>query len=263
MTVQQEMAEAGETIYGEAINTPVLQQLRALELVPFRADAQLLTDNPEKLLEDVNPDQQIVVNAMREVLLEAESEIIIFTPYLIPRDKGMDLIRELRMKGIRVVILTNSLATNNHTAVFSSYKTYRKGMLEAGVELWEARADAAKHVNDDGTTELEQLTLHSKGILVDRKRVFVGSLNLDPRSIDINTEMGLLIESPAMAEVLTENVELNIPNYAYRLQLDENGKISWHAVIDGAEVVETKEPQTTRWRRFTAWFMKIAPEKQL
>ena len=245
------------------INTPVMKQLASQEVAPYIAAAQLLTDKPEKLLVAVSPEQQIIVNAMREAMRSAESEVYIFTPYLIPRDRGMELIRELRAKDIRIVILTNSLATNNHTSVFSSYKTYRKGMLEAGVELWEARADAAKYVNDDGTTELEQLTLHTKGALIDRKRVFVGSLNLDPRSVDINTEMGLLIDSPEMAAVLTDNIAQNIPEYAYRLQLGDDNKITWHATIDGEEVVETKEPQTSGWRRFTAWFMKIAPEKQL
>ena len=261
--LDKEMAEAGESIYADSINTPVLKKLYSQALRPYIADAQLLTDNPEKLLEDVSAEQQIIVNALVEALRQAESEVYIFTPYLIPRDKGMDLIRELRAKGIRVVILTNSLATNNHTSVFSAYKNYRKGMLEAGVELWEARADAAKFVKDDGTSEFDQLTLHTKGILIDRKRVFVGSLNLDPRSIDINTEMGLLIDSPEMAELLADNVDINIPAVGYRLKLGDDNKITWHATIDGKEVVETKEPQTSGWRRFTAWFLKIAPEKQL
>jgi len=259
----REMAEAGESIYADSISTPVLKKLTAQEVQPYIADAQLLTDSPDKLLEKVSDDQKITASAIREALLAAESEVIIFTPYLIPRDKGMDLIRQLRANGVRVVILTNSLATNNHTSVFSSYKTYRKGMLEAGVELWEARADAAKIVNEDGTTELAHLTLHTKGILIDRKRIFVGSLNLDPRSIDINTEMGLLIDSPEMAKLLSENSGRNIPTAAYRLKLGDDNKITWHATIDGKEVVETKEPQTSAWRRFSAWFLKIAPEKQL
>ena len=130
-------------------------------------------------------------------------------------------------------------------------------------EIWNQHTYHITNVNDDGTTELEQLTLHTKGALIDRKRVFVGSLNLDPRSVDINTEMGLLIDSPEMAAVLTDNIAQNIPEYAYRLQLGDDNKITWHATIDGEEVVETKEPQTSGWRRFTAWFMKIVPEKQL
>ncbi len=98
--VAREMAEAGDSIYADSISTPVLKKLYAQEIDPYIADAQLLTDKPDKLLEDVSEEQQIIVNAMREALLEADSEIYIFTPYLIPRDKGMDLIRQLRARGI-------------------------------------------------------------------------------------------------------------------------------------------------------------------
>jgi len=257
------MADAGDSIYADAINTPLMKQFFDQTLPPYIAEARLLTDNPQKLLEDVSDDQQIVVNEMRDALLAAEEEIYIFTPYFIPRKKGIELIKLLRERGIRIVLVTNSLATNNHTSVHSSYATYRKDILKAGVELWEARADAAKITAPDGEAQLEHLTLHTKGVLIDGRRVFVGSLNLDPRSIDINTEMGLLIDSPELGAKLRQNgVEL-IPKIAYRLQLDANDKITWHATIAGQEVVETKEPQTSAWRRFTAWFLKIAPEKQL
>ena len=262
-SMQKEMAEAGQSIYAEAINTEVLQKLSAQQYEPYIANARLLTDDPDKLLQDVSADTQIVVNEMREVLLDAESEIIIITPYFVPRKKGIELVQELREKGIRVIILTNGLATNNHTSVHSAYATYRKDLLRAGVELWEVRADAAKITLPDGESQLDQLTLHTKGLLVDSRHVFVGSLNLDPRSIDINTEMGLLIESKELGGSLRNLVKQRIPRIAYQLKLDGNGKITWHATLDGKEVVETKEPQTTAWKRFTAWFLKIAPEKQL
>jgi putative cardiolipin synthase len=262
-SLMREMTDAGDSIYADSINTPLMQKIFAGEIPPYIAEARLLTDKPGKLLADVSDDQKIVVNAMVEAMLSAESEIVIFTPYFIPRKRGIELIRELRAKGIRVVVVTNSLATNNHTSVFSSYKTYRKDLLRVGVELWEARADAAKITTPDGETELEHLTLHTKGIMIDRKRIFVGSLNLDPRSIDINTEMGLLIDSPELGELLHNNAVTGIPTIAYRLKLDDNDKITWHATIDGKQVVETKEPQTSGWRRFSAWFLKIAPEKQL
>ena len=93
--------------------------------------------------------------------------------------------------------------------------------------------------------------------------MFVGSLNLDPRSIDINTEMGLLIDSPELAERLTDSTRERIPRMAYRVKMDDEGDLSWHATIDGKQVVETTEPQTSAWDRFKAWFLKIAPEKQL
>jgi putative cardiolipin synthase len=259
----QDMRDSGDSIYAEAINTPLMKQLNELSLSPYIADARLLTDDPQKLLEDVSDEQQIVVNELRKALLAAEEEIIIFTPYFIPRKSGIELAQQLRDKGIRVVVITNSLATNNHTSVHSAYASYRKDLLKAGVELWEARADAAKVTTDDGQSQLEHLTLHTKGILIDKKRIFVGSLNLDPRSIDINTEMGLLIDSPEMGAMLTESALSSIPDMAYRLQLGDDNKITWHATIDGKQVIETKDPQTSGWRRFSAWFLKIAPEKQL
>ncbi len=131
------------------------------------------------------------------------------------------------------------------------------------MELWEARGNAAEIVLDDGTKKLEHLTLHTKGILIDRRYTFVGSLNLDPRSIDINTEMGVMIDSEPLASLLAERALLHIPTMAYQLKLDDKNKISWHATIDGQQVVETREPLTSAWRRFQAWFLKIAPEKQL
>ncbi len=261
--LKREMLDAGDSIYADAIATPLMKQFYERSLPPYIAPARLLTDEPQKLLAEVSDEQQIVANELRGILLAAEDEIVIFTPYFIPRERGMALVRQLRAKGIRIVLVTNSLETNNHTAVHSHYSKYRKDLLKAGVELWEARADAAKIVAEDGETSLDRLTLHTKGILIDRKRIFVGSLNIDPRSIDINTEMGLLIESPEMARRLSSNAELIIPDFAYRLNLDENDRITWHATIDGEAVVETSEPQASIWRRISAFFQKIVPEKQL
>jgi putative cardiolipin synthase len=262
-SMKHEMSVAGGSIYADAISTPVLEQLSELKLKPYIAPARLITDDPQKLLGEVTPEQQIVANEMREELLKAESEIVIVTPYFIPRERGIELIRKLRAKGVRITILTNSLATNNHTSVHSAYSGYRKRLLDAGVELWEARADAAKITMPDGETQLDKLTLHTKGVLIDSKKLFVGSLNLDPRSIDINTEMGLLIDSLEMGERVNEEIRKRIESIGYRVKMDDEGHLSWHATIDGKEVVETKEPQTSAWDRFKAWFLKIAPERQL
>ena len=261
--LEQEMARAGQSIYAEAIQTPVLKKFEDGEASPFIAPARLITDDPGKLLQEISDDHKIVANEIRQALVEAESEIILITPYFIPRKGGIELLRKIRNKGVRVTVVTNSLATNNHTPVHSAYASYRRRLLDAGVELWEARVDAAKIILPDGESQLDKLTLHTKGILIDRKRVFVGSLNLDPRSVDINTEMGLLINSVEMGEFMTERVRQNIPKIAYRVNMDEDRNLSWHATIDGREVIETKEPQTTAWQRFMAWLMKIAPESQL
>lgn len=258
-----EMQESGESIYGEAIHTELLNNIFTGSVEPYIADARTIVDNPQKLLENVSQEQQIVASAIGDALGKAEKEILIFTPYFVPAEFGLELIESITAKGVRIVLVTNSLATNNHTSVHSAYASHRKRVLQAGVELWEARADAAKVVLDDGSKKFEQLTLHTKGIIIDRRYTFVGSLNLDPRSIDINTEMGVMIDSEDLAGDLADVAEKNIPEMAYRLKLDDKNNITWHASIDGQQVVETKEPQTSGWRRFQAWFLKIAPESQL
>jgi putative cardiolipin synthase len=93
--------------------------------------------------------------------------------------------------------------------------------------------------------------------------MFIGSLNLDPRSIEINAEMGLLIDSESMARDFTTNGDERMATLAYRVLENDAGRLEWHARIDNQDVIETKEPLTGWWRRFKAWFMKIAPESQM
>ena len=257
------MADAGHSIYGEAINTKVLQQLGDHSASPYIAEARLIVDDPQKLMEEISTEQKIVANEVGQALLNAKSEVMISTPYFIPRERGMEIIEEIRSRDVRVVLFTNSLGTNNHTAVHSAYSSYRKDLLKAGVELWEARADATQVTNEDGELVPGKLTLHTKGMLFDREQVFVGSLNLDPRSLDINTEMGLLIDSPELGSSLGDLFDRMLELRAFRVKLDDDGNLSWHATIDGKRVVETTDPQTSAWKRFKAWFLKIAPENQL
>jgi putative cardiolipin synthase len=109
----------------------------------------------------------------------------------------------------------------------------------------------------------EVLTLHTKAFLIDRRYLFVGSLNLDPRSIKINAEMGLLIDCEPMVRPFMQGAEERLSAVTYRVLVNDKGKLEWHTRIDKQEVIETKEPLTGWWLRFKAWFMKIAPESQL
>jgi putative cardiolipin synthase len=205
----------------------------------------------------------VLVSAVTTALDNAKSEVIIVTPYMIPGDGGMGFINELTGRGVRVVVFTNSLASTNHVAVHGGYSRYRKPLLRAGVELYEARANAGSETGEDGQEGIDALTLHTKGILIDRKIAFVGSLNIDPRSVDINTEMGVFIESEALAERLSERVDTVLVEISYKVELDEYDHLIWRATIDGEEVIETTEPLSSRWRRFKAFMSKILPERQL
>jgi putative cardiolipin synthase len=196
------------------------------------------------------------------IIQNAEEETIFISPYYIPGKAGVQRIRDLVQKGVRVIVVTNSLASNNHVPVHGAYSRYRRDVIKAGVELYEVRANAARDLSPTGEGP-DNLTLHTKTIYIDRNKIFVGSLNLDPRSIDLNAEMGLLIESEAMVGMLLEDRDKMLATNAYRVLINEDGKLEWHCTIDNQKVIETKEPLASRWLRFKAWFMKIAPENQL
>ncbi len=265
-TVRTEVAEEFDgiydTVYEKALESQLLQDLMADRQPLFAAYARVLSDSPDKLIHDISEEHMQLATDLLDVLLSARKEVIFISPYYVPGKGGVQLVQDLVNKGIRVIILTNSLASNNHVAVHGGYARYRKDVIRAGAELYEARANAAREVQ--GTEEgPDALTLHTKAFLIDRRYLFVGSLNLDPRSIEINAEMGLLIDSEEMVSGMTSRLDERLDAVSYRVLLNDNGKLEWHGLIDGEKLIETKEPLTSPWLRFKAWFLRIAPESQL
>ncbi len=254
---------ASESIYGKALHSPLMLDVAEHRVELFPADSRVITDDPDKLLNKVSADHQILVTELAAVVNQAESEVVVITPYFIPGKDGVEFWRGIADKGVRVVIVTNSLASNNHTAVHGGYARYRRAMIETGVELYEARVDSSKTSAGSDDKSYDTMTLHTKATIIDRKITLVGSLNLDPRSIEINTEFGVLIDNAEMAGDLVAGFFKNLPSFAYRVTLNEKGKLRWTTIIDGQEVVETNEPDTSEWLRFKAWFMRILPEEQL
>lgn len=258
-----QFGEAIQTIYGQAIGSELVQELLADRVNLFAAPGEMISDEPDKLLNEISVDQQVLVTRMAEVVSEAESEVIVVTPYFIPGPNGVEFWRRLTDRGVRVIVLTNSLASTNHVAVHGGYARYRHRLIQAGVELHELRVDAVTESDDDDRSTIESVTLHTKAMVMDRRYTFIGSLNLDPRSIDINTEMGVLVDSTDMAESLAVPFMEVLPGRAYRVVEDENGSLRWKAVIDGEDISEKTEPQSSGWRRFKAFLSRILPESQL
>jgi putative cardiolipin synthase len=251
-----------DSIYKKALKSQLLQDLIANRRPMFPAKARVMSDKPDKLINEISEENMQLANDLREVLLSAEKEIIFISPYYVPGDEGIQLLKNLAANGVHTIVLTNSLASNNHVSVHSAYARYRKDIINAGVELYEARANAAHELTGSENAP-DALTMHTKVFMIDRRYLFVGSLNLDPRSIEINAEMGLLIDSEEMVSSWASKLEQELPTVAYQVLLNEDGDLEWHAIINGQEIVETKEPLTSAWLRFKAWFLKIAPEKQL
>jgi putative cardiolipin synthase len=251
------------TIYQRSVNSPLVQDLIDDRVAAFPATGEVITDDPEKLLNKVSQDHQILATRMAEVVASAESEVVVVTPYFIPGDSGLEFWRRVLDKGVRVVILTNSLASTNHVAVHAGYARYRQDLIQAGVELYELKVSAAEAANSREESNFDSITLHTKAAMVDRRFSFIGSLNLDPRSIDINTEMGVLIDSPDLARTLAEPFFEWLPRASYRVEIDEHGKLIWRGITGEREVIEKGEPQAGAWRRFKAFLSRILPESQL
>jgi putative cardiolipin synthase len=259
----EELHEAMESIYARALDSALVQQLLEDRVTFFPATAEVITDDPNKLLNRISAEHQTLVTRMAEVVANAASEVIVVAPYFIPGEAGVEFWRNLTDRGVRVVVVTNSLASNNHIPVHAAYARYRHAIIRAGVELYEMRVDATNATDGKEKAEIESTTLHTKAILTDHHRTFIGSLNLDPRSIDINTEMGVLVNSPEMSGRLARRVLAVLPELAYRVVEDGNGRLRWHGLLDGREVVENSEPQAGGWRRFKAFLSRILPENQL
>jgi putative cardiolipin synthase len=188
-----------------------------------------------------------------------DSELLIESPYFVPRDRGIEWMKGLHDRGVRVRVLTNSLVSNDVIAAHGGYADRRKQVLGSGVELHELRADAGvirKRLAFFGA----KAALHAKVLVFDRKDVFIGSLNLDPRSSDINTEAGLYVESPELAaQTIAWMDEGVLPENSYRVLLDADGRLSWVTQDDGRPVVYRQDPESTVWQRFMAGVMGILP----
>ena len=260
--MDRDVLEESRGIYRDAVDSDLMRSFGNAETPLYSADAVVLTDDPDKLISEVSQENMILAQAMADIVEEATSEVVVLSPYFVPGDAGVEFWRSIVAKGVRVVIITNSLAANNHTAVHSGYSKYRKDVIRAGVELYEARANAVSDPGKGGT-KAKTMTMHTKAMIFDRERLFVGSLNLDPRSIEINSEMGMVVTSAEMSGNLADRLFEGLGDWTYRVKLNEDGRLRWHATIDGVEVVETSEPLASGWRKFSAWFLKIAPERQL
>jgi putative cardiolipin synthase len=261
-TTGQDLRVLYDDVYAGAFRNDLLQDIFAERRSLFPAPAKVVADSPGKLEEKVGPEHQLLLNELRELFLGAEHELLFVSPYYVPLDNGVQFARDAISSGIEVIMVTNSLASNNHIAVHSGYSKYRRDVIRAGMQLYETRASAGRAManNEDGP---EQMTLHTKLVIVDRRYLVVGSPNMDPRSLEINAEKALIIDSEPLARGIAERIHELLPDIAYHVVENEAGKLEWHGRIDDQNVIETSEPLAGRWRRFKAWFFKIVPDRQL
>jgi len=200
---------------------------------------------------------------------QTESEVLIESAYLILGDEGTKLLEELTGRGVRVRALTNSLASNDLTTNHAGYARRRQQMLENGIDLYEFRPDAAscEHLIDESSRceEGSIFGLHAKSMVFDQTTVFVGSFNLNLRSVYLNSEIGLLVYSPELASRIAADIKENMRlENSWRVVLDDTGNPLWIGRENGELVSYSKEPATGFWRRLKSGLFSLFPvEKYL
>ncbi len=256
----------------------VAAEIRRYEPALVWGSTRLVADLPEKVTTDPEDTSTHLLPGLRPVVDGTQHEVFIVSPYFVPGKKGMDFFYALRARGIRVVVISNSLAANDVVAVHAGYRRYRKALVRAGVELWEIKPDiqirTTSRAAKAGTQKSDKpprSALHAKTFVFDRETLFVGSLNLDPRSASINTEMGLLVAVPQLARPAVDSFEKTLVQDAYRLEYipgpgpcKECGKIIWVSQENGREVRYTHEPNASFGRRLQVCLLSLLPmESQL
>jgi len=195
----------------------------------------------------------------KKLVASARSEVLISSPYFIPDEDFRKLLRDLVARGVRVVVITNSLATNNHVVAHTGYRQWRRDVLASGVELYELREDAealAQYLTPPAVAM--RLGLHTKAVVVDGTRAFVGSPNVDPRSMVLNTELGVVGDGPEFAARVAALINRDIsPANAWRVTMDEEGWLTW---TSGDEMV-SRQPAQNFLQRAIEFLLNLLPIK--
>jgi putative cardiolipin synthase len=249
---------------------------------PEQIDAEMaklgeeLLWGPARLLVDAVPDKDGKPQTHEEldktgvtlarIARESTDEVLIQSAYLVLLDGGFQALGAMTHRGVTVKLATNSMASNNHLTAFVGYAKQRHKLLETGAELYEMRPDAKSERALFTAAQLEEqktlFGLHAKTTVFDRKITFVGSFNVDPRSVNLNTEMGFLVESEALANAVADSIENDIAaGNSWRVVLKDDGKFEWITVENAVVTAETdEEPMTSATRRAEAKALAIVPD---
>jgi putative cardiolipin synthase len=270
-TLEQHRIRMEKTDYMRQLATgePLAGMISGKRLV--WAHAEVVCDSPDK----ATAKGQEALNwlnhgAVSRAAAAARSELLLVSPYFLPGDDGVQFLMDLRKRKIRIRVLTNSLEATDVAAAHAGYARYRPLLLENGIELYEARA----RMNESGGSGTAlapegsgRFSLHAKAFVFDRRKVFIGSMNFDRRSLLMNTELGVMIDSPELARQVAAQFEsIATPANSYQVIRDHNGddgfarpQLLWRTEKDG-DVVELKtEPVRNAWQRLIVDSLLVLP----
>ena len=259
-----------ENVSAKGYPYPIYQSLDELRtrLINIRdnfiwANGKVLVEDPSRV--NTGAEIGVIHNALTQRVSEVEHELLIESPYFVLPDRVIERVRQLIARGIKVRALTNSAASNDVIAAHAGYATTREKLLKAGAELYELRPDTNMERRWSVLSDQSRAALHNKFIVFDRKSVFIGSFNLDPRSSTLNTEVGVMIDSPEIADQAAKIMDEGVaPSSAYQVKLDNDERLMWTTVNQEKKVDYDSDPETNVWQRMLFYFVGILPiEDQL
>lgn len=221
----------------------------------------LVSDDPRKGLGEAKV-KDLLFPQLMALLTRPGQSVDLVSAYFVPGQQFTEALAALSRSGIRVRILTNSQAATDVVVVHSAYVKYRSDLLVAGVQLFELKPgfstqDESAVAGFAGST---RASLHSKTLAIDEDSIFVGSFNFDPRSLRLNTEMGVLIQSPRMAKALAAAFSDRFPGLSYRPELTGNATVVWEETgPDGTTIHHQEEPGSTPFSRLFLSFLGLLP----
>ena len=246
---------------------PVSEDFDGARLGLHWGRASAFADSPAKVAatSDEMARSMSVSMSVMDLLSTAQREVVLSSPYFVPGARGVEAFGDLTRRNVKVTVLTNSLAANDEPLVHTGYARYRVALLRLGVDLYElspTRVGRNQRLHWPGASLGR---LHAKLAVVDRRQVFIGSMNLDPRSASKNTELGIVVESPELAKEVLRVIHISKLQSAYRLQFGADGQsLMWATMDDEGEVLLDVEPDTTLFLRVQNLILApFVPEQQL
>lgn len=229
------------------------------------ANANVVAEPPIRQAEGASKPSSEIARAHAIIRQSLRHEVVYESAYFIPGERGVEVLAELTQRGVDVTVLTNSLASTDVIAVHATYALYRPDLLENGIKLFEYRADAKRPEPLHHRIRLgrSDSALHAKIAIYDRRHLWVGSANFDPRSRKLNTEIGVMIDSPPLAEVVLNGIAPDFaPSRSWRLEYNlgaATGPIAWIGEVDGEIVRLETEPNGDLWRGLKTLFYGVVP----
>lgn len=240
-------------------NSQAIDSLMSRDIQLDWVKAEVVKDSPDKIKSKAKKKEHLNFQLIQH-LEQPEKNVDLISAYFVPEKKGAKMLTDLAKDGVKVRVLTNSFKANDVAVVHAFYGKYRQNLLEHGVQLYEFLPAPNKNDLDKNTEDLakkakvsikglSRSSLHAKLMALDEKQVFIGSFNFDPRSAYLNTEIGVLLNSPPLAQAVHTTMDENLSKYAYKLVLDANKKITWQRQTPQGPVIYTKEPRMKWWQR--------------